>query len=76
MGPSSLSKALIKIESEVLGTYGYVDLGYVATGELTDKFDVYSFGVVLLEVLCGRKAFQRLGVEEQQYLVNWARKCK
>ncbi|XP_050287936.1 receptor-like protein kinase FERONIA [Quercus robur] len=76
LGPSSLSKALIKIESEVVGTYGYADPGYVATGELTDKSDVYSFGVVLLEVLSGRKAFQRLGVEEQPYLVNWARKCK
>ncbi|XP_075664793.1 receptor-like protein kinase FERONIA [Castanea sativa] len=76
LGPPSLSKALIKIESQVVGTYGYADPGYVATGELTDKSDVYSFGVVLLEVLCGRKAFQRLGVEEHQYLVNWARKCK
>ena len=76
LGPSSLSKALIKIESEVVGTYGYANPRYVVTGELTDKFDVYSFGVVLLEVLCGRKAFQQLGVEEQQYLVNWARKCK
>ena len=45
-------------------------------GELTDKSDVYSFVVVLLEVLSGRKAFQRLGVEEQPYLVNWTRKCK
>ena len=59
LGPSSLSKALIKMESEVVGTYGYADPVYLEHGELTDK----SFGVVLLEVLSGRKAFQRLGVQ-------------
>ncbi|KAL0011841.1 hypothetical protein SO802_006949 [Lithocarpus litseifolius] len=76
LGPSSLSMAVIKMESEVVGTYRYVDPVYVEHGELTDKSDVYSFGVVLLEVLSGRKAFQRFGVEEQPYLVNWARKCR
>ena len=72
LGPSSLSKTLIKIESEVVGTYGYTDPEYIAIGELTDKSDVYSFGVILLEVLCVRRAINKEVEPEEQFLVNWA----
>uniref|UniRef100_A0A7N2LSV2 Tyrosine-protein kinase catalytic domain-containing protein n=1 Tax=Quercus lobata TaxID=97700 RepID=A0A7N2LSV2_QUELO len=37
LGPPSLSKALIRVKSEVVGTYGYADPGYIAIGELTDN---------------------------------------
>uniref|UniRef100_A0A7N2LSD3 Protein kinase domain-containing protein n=1 Tax=Quercus lobata TaxID=97700 RepID=A0A7N2LSD3_QUELO len=54
MGPLSLSKALIRIETDrVVGTYGYMDQEYVMFGKLNDKSDVYSFGVVLLQLLSG-----------------------
>ena len=77
MGPPSLSKALIRIESHVRGTYGYADPEYIQHGVLTDKSDVYSLGVVLFELLCGRMAFNgRLEVEEQKHLIRWASKCK
>ncbi|KAL4627751.1 hypothetical protein ACB092_05G188400 [Castanea dentata] len=76
-GPPSLSKALIRLDSRVAGTLGYLDPEYGMFGVLTDKSDVYSFGAVLLEVLCARKAWDRkLEVEEQICLVRWARKCK
>ena len=75
LGPPSLSKALIRVKSDVVGTYGYADPEYIAIGELTDKSDVYSFGVVLLEVLCARRARDINLIEEQKFRVTWARKC-
>ncbi|PWA92338.1 serine-threonine/tyrosine-protein kinase catalytic domain-containing protein [Artemisia annua] len=44
--------------AEVMGTIGYVDPTYEKTGFVTHKSDVFSFGVLLLEVLCGKKAFE------------------
>ncbi|KAL6656518.1 hypothetical protein ACP70R_007344 [Stipagrostis hirtigluma subsp. patula] len=38
----------------IKGTLGYMDPGYIASGELTAQYDVYSFGVVLLRLLTGR----------------------
>ena len=74
MGPPSLSKALIRIETyRIVGTYGYMAPEYAMNMELTDKSDVYSFGVLLLEVFCGREP---IAGEEPMDLVRWARKCK
>ena len=76
MGPSSLSKALIRMDTGVAGTIGYLDPKYIQSKQLTDKAAVYSFGVVLLEVLCGRKETDiTVTMEEQTYLIEWTRKC-
>ncbi|KAF0911514.1 hypothetical protein E2562_011150 [Oryza meyeriana var. granulata] len=40
--------------SQIKGTLGYMDPGYIASGELTAQYDVYSFGVVLLRLLTGK----------------------
>ncbi|XP_008350662.1 receptor-like protein kinase FERONIA [Malus domestica] len=53
-GPPVLSNALIRLNSELAGTKGYIDPEYVWTGQLTEKSDVFSFGMVLFEVLCAK----------------------
>ncbi|XP_065621702.1 receptor-like protein kinase FERONIA isoform X2 [Quercus suber] len=74
MGPPSLSKALIRIETDrIAGTDGYIAPEFAMHGEVTDKSDVYSFGVLLLELLCGRKPYEKV---EQMDLVRLALKCK
>ena len=39
---------------QIKGTLGYMDPGYISSGELTAQYDVYSFGVVLLRLLTGK----------------------
>ena len=75
IGPPSLSKALIKIDSLVQGTLGYMDPAYLHTSQPTDKSDVYNFGVVLFEVLYARRLLDFGVEEEQRNLVVWALKC-
>ncbi|XP_023919567.1 receptor-like protein kinase FERONIA [Quercus suber] len=86
MGPPSLSKISIKMESvAVAGTVGYIapESLYVemggggGEGGLSDKSDVYSFGMVLLEVLCARRPLEvSVKREEEAWLPDWAQKCK
>ncbi|XP_030970497.1 receptor-like protein kinase FERONIA [Quercus lobata] len=76
MGPPSLSKALIRLESGVKGTLGYLDPDYARRQEVTDKTDVYSFGVLLFELLCGRSVLDVKLEKERVDLVSWARRCK
>uniref|UniRef100_A0A2N9HUA9 Protein kinase domain-containing protein n=1 Tax=Fagus sylvatica TaxID=28930 RepID=A0A2N9HUA9_FAGSY len=74
MGPPSLSKALIRMESRAAGTLGYLP-PEAMLGELSDKSDIYYFGVVLLEILSGRKALDSNVEEQRRNLVEWALKC-
>ncbi|KAK1436812.1 hypothetical protein QVD17_02596 [Tagetes erecta] len=60
------------VSTIVKGTYGYFDPSYYQTGKLTRKSDVYAFGVVLLEVLCRRRAVEKLPDEEWRSLATWA----
>nr|XP_043609352.1 uncharacterized protein LOC122581239 isoform X2 [Erigeron canadensis] len=59
------------------GMGAYMDPEYMKTGKLKRESDVYSFGVVLLEVLCGRLAYDAI-YEKESYnfgLAFVARRC-
>lgn len=57
--------------TKVVGTQGYLDPRYFATGHCTFQTDVYSFGVVLLELLTGRKALDLKRPPDDESLVMW-----
>ncbi|GLT33583.1 hypothetical protein SLA2020_081570 [Shorea laevis] len=39
----------------IVGTYGYMALGYAIDGQFSVKSDVFSFGILLLEIISGKK---------------------
>ncbi|KAA8525003.1 hypothetical protein F0562_011359 [Nyssa sinensis] len=68
-----LSKLIDRDQSQVVttlrGTPGYMAPEWLSS-VITEKVDVYSFGVVVLEILCGRKIFDRSQTEEDMYLLS------
>ncbi|KAL3717279.1 hypothetical protein ACJRO7_008799 [Eucalyptus globulus] len=68
-----LSKLIDRDQSQVIttmrGTPGYLAPEWLSAA-ITEKVDVYSFGVVMLEIVCGRKIFDRSLDEEDMYLLS------
>ncbi|XP_039053313.1 probable serine/threonine-protein kinase PBL7 [Hibiscus syriacus] len=60
------------IDSNVVGTFGYIAPEYFMEGRVSNKIDVYSFGVVLLELLSGRRPVSSKDVDQQESLIQWA----
>ncbi|KAJ0475347.1 putative protein kinase RLK-Pelle-SD-2b family [Helianthus annuus] len=68
-----LSKLIDRDQSHVMtrmrGTPGYMAPEWLSS-VITEKVDVYSFGIVLLEILCGRRNFDRSQPEESWHLLG------
>ncbi|KAI3446261.1 hypothetical protein Pfo_002926 [Paulownia fortunei] len=69
-GPTTAS---FLMDSDVVGTFGYIAPEYFMYGKVSDKIDVYAFGVVLLELLSGRKPIGLEATKGQESLVMWAK---
>ncbi|KAJ0713725.1 putative protein kinase RLK-Pelle-SD-2b family [Helianthus annuus] len=69
-----LSKLINRDQSQVMtrmrGTPGYMAPEWLSS-VITEKVDVYSFGIVLLEILCGRRNFDRSQPEESWHLASF-----
>lgn len=61
------------MDSDVVGTFGYLAPEYFMYGKLSEKIDVYAFGVVLLELLSGRKPIASETAKNQESLIMWVR---
>ncbi|CAA0828676.1 Protein kinase superfamily protein [Striga hermonthica] len=69
-GPTS---PFLLMDSDLVGTFGYLAPEYFMYGKISDKIDVYSFGVVLLELISGRKAIGLETTKAKESLVMWAK---
>ncbi|KAL8556446.1 hypothetical protein ACS0TY_004047 [Phlomoides rotata] len=69
-GPTTSS---FLMDSDVVGTFGYLAPEYFMYGKVSDKIDIYAFGVVLLELLSGRKPIGAEATKGQESLVLWAK---
>ncbi|KAJ0512146.1 putative protein kinase RLK-Pelle-LRR-I-1 family [Helianthus annuus] len=62
------------IDDSAYDSLGHVDPKYKSTGYLTEKSDIYSLGVILLEMLCGKLAWEEGCEDHSQSLVPLAKK--
>ncbi|XP_042954530.1 L-type lectin-domain containing receptor kinase IV.1-like [Carya illinoinensis] len=65
----------VLLDAEINGRLGYLALELTRTGRATTYTDVYAFGAFMLEVACGRRPIERMGMLEELVLVDWVFEC-
>ncbi|TXG55229.1 hypothetical protein EZV62_020485 [Acer yangbiense] len=65
------SGSVSQLSGQLLTTYGYGAPEF-ESGIYTCQSDVFSFGVVMLELVTGRKSYDRTRIRGEQSLVRWA----
>ncbi|KAK6264780.1 Serine-threonine/tyrosine-protein kinase [Theobroma cacao] len=71
LAPLVSSGSLSEFSGSLFVSYGYA-APEIESGSYTCQSDVYSLGVVMLELLTGRKSFDRSRPLGEQFLVRWA----
>ncbi|XP_010278328.1 PREDICTED: protein STRUBBELIG-RECEPTOR FAMILY 3 isoform X2 [Nelumbo nucifera] len=71
LSPLISSGAVSQLSGQLLSAYGYGAPEF-ESGTYTYQSDVYSFGVVMLELLTGRKSYDRSRPRGEQHLARWA----
>ncbi|KAJ4982154.1 hypothetical protein NE237_032991 [Protea cynaroides] len=71
LAPLISSRSVSQLSGHLLAAYGYAAPEF-ESGVYTYQSDVYSFGVVMLELLTGRKSYDRSQPRGEQFLVRWA----
>lgn len=71
LAPIISSGSLSQLSGQILAAYGYSSPEF-ESGNYTYQSDIFSFGVVLLELLTGRKPYDRSRPRGEQFLVRWA----
>ncbi|KAL2331733.1 hypothetical protein Fmac_019314 [Flemingia macrophylla] len=71
LAPLITKGSVSQLSGQLLTAYGYGAPEF-ESGIYTYQSDVYSFGVVMLELLTGRKSYDRARPRGEQFLVRWA----
>ncbi|XP_010526524.1 PREDICTED: protein STRUBBELIG-RECEPTOR FAMILY 1 [Tarenaya hassleriana] len=71
LAPLISSGSVSQLSGHLLAAYGYRAPEF-ENGIYTSKCDVYGFGVVMLELLTGRKPYDKNRNRNEQFLVQWA----
>ncbi|KAK9089398.1 hypothetical protein Scep_028480 [Stephania cephalantha] len=71
LAPLIASGSVSQLSGQLLTAYGYGAPEF-EMGNYTQQSDVYSFGVVMLELVTGRKSYDRTRPRGEQFLVRWA----
>ncbi|KAE8670117.1 Protein STRUBBELIG-RECEPTOR FAMILY 1 [Hibiscus syriacus] len=71
LAPLIASGSVSQLSGQLQSIYGYGAPEF-ESGIYTSQSDVYSFGVFMLELLTGRKSYDRNRSRGEQFLVRWA----